>query len=198
MVAALKAYGLAEDTGSGTKRQVRISEVGRKIILKTPGAEQLLRECAMRPRIFAHLWEKYRDEGGVPADKGIIKHYLVFEHEPPFNEDSVDACIASFSETIAFAGIGDSDKAYTQGGVEVPEEDMPIRTEQKERTPQTVLEKSKGKVKTFTFPFTGGNTVTLQMPHPIESSDFKALMDLLKACEPLFVSASSEEDKSDG
>ena len=59
VVAALKAFGLASDQGSGAKRQVCVTETGAKIVDGHTSGDSLLREAALQPKLHAELWERY-------------------------------------------------------------------------------------------------------------------------------------------
>src|SRR5690606_7706410 len=54
-VAALLAFGLIEDNGSGEARKIKISDTGRRILDdKRPGVrEELIAKAALRPKVFA-------------------------------------------------------------------------------------------------------------------------------------------------
>lgn len=103
--AALEAYGLVETEGQTDKRQIRLTESARRILLGAPEKPELLRQAALKPSLHAELWKKY--EGDLPAD-GVIKNYLQIDKQ--FNPNSVDAFIEQFRRTIKYAGLGESDK----------------------------------------------------------------------------------------
>lgn len=104
VVAALKSFGLAEVKGEKESRQVRISELGQKILRNHPQRDLLLKEAALKPDLHEEIWGMYA--GDLP-DNSVIRTYLVWERK--FNEDSVDSFIAQFRATIAFAGLAVSD-----------------------------------------------------------------------------------------
>lgn len=105
IIAALSAYGLAETKGSGSDRQVRINDTGRKLILdQRPKTDrerlELLRMAALSPKLHNELWEKWGGE--LPSDN-TIRHYLVLERN--FNEGTVVDFIANYKKTLDFAGL---------------------------------------------------------------------------------------------
>lgn len=107
-VAALRAYGLAKTEGSSEKRKIRVSDLGRRIVLEAPDRPQLLQKAAVSPMIHAELWGLYEDSG-VPPD-ATIRAYLLFERDRKrFNEDAVDDVIERFRKTISFAKLGKCD-----------------------------------------------------------------------------------------
>ncbi len=106
-VAALRAYGLVEINGSGDKRQIKISEAGRKIVMEHTDGPTLIKEAATKPQVFQALWERYGKEG-LPPDSAV-RQFLLFDYETRFNEDSVDAAIDRFKESITYAKLTESD-----------------------------------------------------------------------------------------
>jgi hypothetical protein len=127
-VAALKAFGLLEVEGSGEKRQVRVSDMARRIILESPERSELIKQAALKPKVHADLWAKY-GEGGLPSND-VLRSYLVFDLK--FNESYVDWFIDEFRETLAFAEIGDDGTIQDQTGYDpakslgiMPEPRMP-------------------------------------------------------------------------
>lgn len=104
IAAALKAYGLTEVKGKTDKREIKITEDGRRIILDAPEKEELLKYAALRPAIHAELWTKYRAD--PPADP-VLKNYLVVDRF--FNRNFVDSFISQFRKTIAYAGLNETD-----------------------------------------------------------------------------------------
>lgn len=193
-VAALLSYGLAEDKGSGKDREFRISDAARKILLGHPERTSIVQACALRPKVFGKLWEQYKDEG-IPSDD-VIKHYLIFQYEPNFNEDSVDSCIESFRQTFSFAGLGGSDTTDSAEVDEIEDEDTSWEGtgnsnagagEHKEDFTPT-LEKPKGKLKNFTLPLTDGEVATLQVPHPMSEENYDILCGMLEVMKRALVS----------
>lgn len=100
IVAAVKAFGLIEVEGKGKKRQIKVSEVGAKIVRGYPEKVGLIAEAALAPRMFRSVWDKYG--GNLPPDD-TISYYLEFDHDPNFNRKSISDFLRQFRETIAFA-----------------------------------------------------------------------------------------------
>lgn len=193
-VAALKAYGFVEIAGMGNKRTVRVSETGRKIIFDHQDKDNLIKEAALRPKIFAHLWEKYRTEG-LPQDD-VIKHYLLFDYENPFNEDVLDDVIGRFRHTVSFAKLAESD-IIPEGKGTLGDSDG--ETEQGKPNqflpPPNNPPKPEGKMKNFTFPLMDGDVATLQVPHPMTESNFNVLMGIINAYKPAMISKPTATDE---
>lgn len=195
-VAALKAYGLVEVSGSGDKREIKVSEAGRKIVLDTSDSPQLLKGAALQPPIFRHLWERYGDQG-LPSDD-VIREYLLFDHDPPFNEEAVDAAIERFKETVEYANLSESDIISDEGeGEEADEEVGPERKNLGATGQKTKLPPPTGQMKNFTFPLIGGDVATLQVPHPMSKKNFEALKRFLDAYEWALTSDEGKEEAAE-
>jgi hypothetical protein len=104
-VAALKQYGLMEDSGSREDRKVTLTPLALRILIDTrPGQrEDGLREAALKPRLFADYrrWAQHR-----PPDDHCISE---LQFEKGFTQDAAKTFIRVFGDTVQFAGVGDSD-----------------------------------------------------------------------------------------
>jgi hypothetical protein len=125
-ISTLKEFDLMEDSGSGEARRVKLTDRALRIILdKREGSaerEQLIREAALLPKTYSALWQRY--EGELPSDSNL-RHYLLFDYETPFNENSVDEFIANFRATVTFAKLIGS--GTISPGHEDTDQEKPIR-----------------------------------------------------------------------
>jgi hypothetical protein len=107
-IAALKAFGLMKDAGSGKDRKVQLSDLGLQIIqderLESPERDQLVKRAALTPKIHATLWNKYRGELPSPDN---LTHELKVEFG--FNPNVIDDFIDEYKDTISLAKLSDSD-----------------------------------------------------------------------------------------
>lgn len=114
VLAALIAYGLMEDKGSGEQRQVALTDLAFRILLdeRPDSAERddAIRRAALLPRIHAELFSKWPD--GLPSDPNL-RHYLLIEKK--FNENAVDDFIRKLRTTADFA------KIYTRTSFSSPQ-----------------------------------------------------------------------------
>lgn len=106
-VAALKSFGLLEYKGLGPKRPVAISDAGRKFLRAQQESvkKEVLKQIALNPKWIAHFWGKWSADK-VPDE--IRLDTLVLEHK--FNENTAPTFLKVYDETIAFAGLSNSDK----------------------------------------------------------------------------------------
>lgn len=117
-VAALKQFGLVDDTGSGEDRKIQISELGRRILMdERPGArEAAILEAANKPRLIAEYVAKWVPER--PSDAHCISELQL---DRGFTEEAAHSFLRVFDHTVAFAQIAHSDKT---------EEKVPSSSEQ--------------------------------------------------------------------
>ena len=117
-LAALKSFGLVEYKGGGPKRGVAISDAGRTYLrAQQENVKQaVLKKAASTPKWIAHFWTQW---GSEPVPDEIRLDALVLTHK--FNENSAPTFLRVYDETIAYAGLSDSDKPT--GEIEPPEDD---------------------------------------------------------------------------
>jgi len=108
--AAMLSFGLMEDEGTGEKRTLKLSKNALKILLDTrPESSErvyLIKQAALTPKIHAQIWKKWG--ANLPSLENL-RHTLMFDWEPPFNENTVDTFIKEYKDTIAFAKLTESD-----------------------------------------------------------------------------------------
>lgn len=113
--AALLNYGLFKDEGAGDRRKVQLTQDALRVILderpESPERDQLIKKLALTPKIHKELWAKWGHS--LPSD-GEIRHTLLVDWDPPFNEKAVDGFIKLYKDTITFAKLGESDQAQPE------------------------------------------------------------------------------------
>lgn len=108
-IAALLAYGLLEDQGSGDARKLKITDLAfRALEDQRPGAkESALAEAALKPKLIAEYTEKWSD--GRPADGICISELRI---DRGFTEDGAKAFLRVFDDTVGFTKGRGSDKKH--------------------------------------------------------------------------------------
>ena len=105
-IAALKAFGLMEDTG-GTReeRKVKLTDLAWRILHdERPGMhDKGIQEVALRPRLIADYWEQWK--GYRPPDHECSELHI----EKRFTQDAVKRFLTVFDETISYAKLIASD-----------------------------------------------------------------------------------------
>src|ERR1700691_93278 len=106
-VAALKMFGLIEDSGSGAGRKVQLTESALKIIRdprqESPERNDLIKTAAITPAIHWNVHDKYK---GPPPSEEAFKAYLLMDLG--MRDDATDAFVREYNETMSFAGLGSS------------------------------------------------------------------------------------------
>jgi len=118
-LAALKAFGLLETRRSADGRYVYISEDGRTYLRAQQDSikSDVLRRAGLRPRQIALHWKDWRDER--PSDAECQDELVL---KGGFSEDGAEKFLRVYDETIAYAGLSDSDKIDSDAEEEPPGE----------------------------------------------------------------------------
>ncbi|WP_223541963.1 hypothetical protein [Pseudomonas sp. BF-RE-26] len=115
-VAALKAYGLLEDKGSGADRKVYLTPRGLSIVqderIVSPDRDAAIRTAALSPKILSDLWAKY----GLnrPSDD-TVGHFLRVERE--YTSTASVEILKIYEAAIKFAKLDAED---SESSVEEP------------------------------------------------------------------------------
>jgi hypothetical protein len=106
--AALKQFGLVEDSGAGKDRRLKLTDLAMRILLdQRPDSQdrkQLVQRAALLPKMHQELWERWGRDLPVNAE---LRHYLLLDRN--FNENGADDLIKEYRVTISYAGLLDSD-----------------------------------------------------------------------------------------
>jgi hypothetical protein len=175
-VAALRAFGLIETQGEAEARQIRLTDMAKRILGNAPDRAELLKVAALKPDLHKDIWDKY--EADPPADP-IIREYLVWERN--FNEDFVDSFIAQFRGTIAYAKLDLSDKIRGEDEDEGEEGGMPLFDTPDAGTPRAKQPPPPPPgYKDFPLYLTNNLKGTLHVPAEINLKDYKLLKQQIK------------------
>ncbi len=106
-VAALKAYGLMKDSGSGADRKVELTDLAQRILKDArPGnREEAIKQAALKPRLIAEHWTKCGLER--PPDATCLSDLHL---DQKFTEDAAARFLRVYDDTISFAGLSGTDK----------------------------------------------------------------------------------------
>jgi len=117
-VAALLAYGLIEDSGSGDNRKVKISELAyRALVDQRPGAkEAALAEAAVKPKLLAEYIDKWGQE--QPPEANCLSELTL---DRGFTPDGAKAFLRVFADTVRYAKPGVSDTESDTSGEKLSE-----------------------------------------------------------------------------
>jgi hypothetical protein len=112
-LAALIAFGLVDDNGSGDARKFKITDLAFKMLEdQRPGArEAALAEAAVSPKAIAEYLEKWGYER--PADGICISELRI---EGGFTEDGAKQFLRVFDDAVGYAKVADSGKQSDTSG----------------------------------------------------------------------------------
>jgi hypothetical protein len=112
--AALIGFGLMRDEGTGDKRKLQLTPSALRILLDSRNESlervEAIKQAALTPKIHAELWKRF----GPTTSNEQLRHTLILDWEPPFNENTVDGFIKEYRDTIAFAKLVESDIVSTE------------------------------------------------------------------------------------
>ena len=104
-LAALKAFGLTNESGEGADRIIQLSDLALRILLDarpvSSERQEALQRAALNPRIHSEVWTTLK--GNLGSDENL-RHRLIFDWR--FNENVVDAFVKEFRATLDFAQVG--------------------------------------------------------------------------------------------
>jgi hypothetical protein len=105
-VAALRAFGMMVDSGSGKDRKLTITDLGMKLALGHPTRPELLKQAALFPKVHREIWTRfYTPQHGLAPDD-VIRPYLTIDRpEGKFNPESVAPFLSQFKRTIHIANL---------------------------------------------------------------------------------------------
>jgi hypothetical protein len=103
-ISALKQYGLLQDTGDGSTRQVKLLEHALDILLEaadSPKHRDALAAALRAPKIYREVFDRF--PAGLPAQDHAIASFLV--RDKAFNRKAVAGFIAVLRANIHFTSL---------------------------------------------------------------------------------------------
>jgi len=183
-LAALKHFGLLEDTGTAKERRVRLTDLARRIIRdKREGSKErvrAIREAALSPPIYAKLWHEWGSEGDLPSHSTMAYE---LEHKWEFNPNAIEGFIRDFLSTIEFAGLESADtvEEETPGEAETTTPRELVReTSDGNSTAHGSVSKHEPRFD-LPIPLLGGRRAVLSIPTPLSEQDYEILKETLDA-----------------
>lgn len=191
-VAALLSYNLLTEEGSGASRKVKITDLGRKILLLPEDDSDRIdavKEAALSPKIYRDMLNEWSDS--LPSDTELSK-YLTFNKG--YNEDAVRTLIKSFRVTYDFAKIGSGEvKLGIESNPQISYWQHSQNREKNESSPPSTQANEFGKrqqasyvapeTRALTIPISGARMAVLHIPDIFSEQDFEFLrryIDLMK------------------
>jgi hypothetical protein len=189
-VAAMKSFGLLDDEGSGERRQVRVSDLGRLIVTDEPGSaarQERIQHAALMPKIHRELWEEH--DGSLPPDSRL-RFDLV--NNRAFGESAARDLIDEFRKTLAFAGLTAESDTVSPTYQDEKETPTPRLTNAPPLNPGLPAALSG-----YQLPVGPGRFAVLQGPFPVTEDQWELMLSVLKAMKPGLVAESATEPGED-
>ena len=177
-IAAMKQYGLIEDSGANDDRKIKLSEAAQDILLlpaDDPRKQRALEVAARAPTIHATLWERY---GSHLPDDAAISPFLV--RDKGFNEDIVGDVIANYRSAFNLAKL---DKISDSNSVEEPKDASKDPNKPAESTDSTTATNTRtsmnADVSAQEMPILVGPGKVARVPFPMTEEDFDLFIGTL-------------------
>lgn len=116
VAAALLAFGLLNDEGSGEDRRLRLSQAAMRILDDTrPGVrESHLRDAALRPQVIREYYMKWRNRR--PADSHAISQ---LKFDSGFNDESARIFLRVFDDALSYVPAQDEPSEILEGELKI-------------------------------------------------------------------------------
>jgi hypothetical protein len=107
-IAALKYYGIVQDSGSNETRKIKVTEEARRYFLdeRPEKHAELHKYFALKPRSLAALWEMWHAK---PPSEPIARSALKIDLG--YSENAAADLLAIYTDNLVFAGLSTSDAA---------------------------------------------------------------------------------------
>jgi hypothetical protein len=190
--AALKKFGLIEETGKGSQRMAKLTPLALDILLNPdPEAKQAaLQAAALKPGIHSELWHARTDDG-LPSDSALRYDLLV---NRGFTENGATEFIREFRDTLAVAQLDDTANLYVDPQPEGLAESLLASTgapivPTTEAPPLDPDAKLKPKTEPLSFKMTlpGGGEAVIATTRPMTEAEWGRLQIMLEQMKPTFV-----------
>jgi hypothetical protein len=122
-LAAIKAFGLVDYKGGGPKRPVVLTEDGRTYLRAQQDSvkRDVAKRVALKPKWIAYFWKEW---GANRVPDPIRLDALVLNHK--FNGGAAPRFLKVYDETIAYAGLPESDKSSVlEEDADAPDDELP-------------------------------------------------------------------------
>lgn len=204
MIAALLNYGLFEDEGSGKNRKVRLTELGKEIVIdeREDSKERIeaIRKAALNPPIYRKLYEKWGIS--LPSDANM-KFFLI--KELGFNNKKVERFIKDFRSTIEFAKFDNTSehKNITDRKEDNPSEISKFQHLKQQTTNSNSYSGSDSvEILEIPIPLISGKRAILSIPIPLTKTDFTLIKSLISTyldnMEPAIVREDMKQSEERG
>jgi hypothetical protein len=189
-IAALKSFGLLEDSGSGDARTATLTHLAQDIVLADDEEKRTaaIQSAALLPTAHDDLWKRYSSQ--LPSDQSL-QLYLIRERH--FTPGGAKELAAEYKRTLAFAGLTGRGATVSQWD---PEEiDLSgISQDATVKAPaaRTVATGGMATVSSnleIPVPLTDGGMVVISVPRRMTIDAWGQMLSVLEAYKPALTSS---------
>jgi hypothetical protein len=111
-LAALKSFGMVDYSGAGPARSTNLTDNGRNYLRAQQDSvkREIIRSFALTPKVIANYWEQWGAKRPIDA---VCLDELVLKAK--FTDSAAATFLRVYDETVAFAGLTDSDMENLPG-----------------------------------------------------------------------------------
>jgi hypothetical protein len=206
-ISALKKFGLIEDSGSKSDREITVSDLAVQILNhpSTDAKAEAIKQAALNPPIHREMWDEYGVD--LPSDANLEWRLT---RDRGFTETGAREFIKEYRETITFAELGEDDAFKADLGLadsDAPEFDAdaePSRFQQSAASGRQYVEQLTGEgtlsasmplmqnasvLQQYPIPIArqGRPPVTISGAFPLSSDEWDRFKAVLEAMKPVLV-----------
>jgi hypothetical protein len=173
-IAALKQYGLVQDTGDGDNRRIKLTDAALDILLlpeSDPRKFSAIKAAALAPAIHAALWERY---GALLPEDGSLMGYLTRDRE--YHDEAAQDIVSNYRTTFALAKLDKSEDSQ-------PEPERPANTSKPDAStppPERSQPERKMNLSVQEMPILVGPDMVAKIPFPMSEEDFDLFVGTLQ------------------
>lgn len=193
-LSALKKFGLTDERGKGTTREIKLSDLALRILLddREDSLErvQAIQEAALNPVIHRKLWDDYGGE--LPSHQTLL---LKLRKDEGFTDNAAEDLIKEFERTIELAKLTKSDIISGQG-----EDKSTSKKEGFMTSPSSNLTgdlKQSSKTIEIPIPLSATEWVKIQASYPLSEKSWNQMFNILNAYKPSLVSSETQDEKKE-
>ena len=109
VVAALKSFGLIDDSGQKEQRKIKLTNRAYRILKDHSNSkerEQAIKDAALDPEIYSWCWNRYGELEEMPDDEAV-RSELIFDKK--FNESAVKGFLIDYKDSIKYSKLTKND-----------------------------------------------------------------------------------------
>lgn len=196
ILASLNYFGLVDIVGQGDNRKINITNEAFRIFENAPDRDALLKQLALKPKVFAKVWNHYKNTGLPKVD--VLETELVWgdTFDFTFTKQGAKNFISNLKSTLEFAKINtedthDSQTKTMEGEDETDNLDPPDDNKTTPPAPPKPEE-----MESYHIPLIGKKNAILSIPRPLSNANYQMISSWLKVMKSALI-AEDELSKED-